>query len=123
MWTVPQQPPFPPARVEAALRTSGLTVLPDIATKLPLGELMDYGFEGRNGVYVQAIVIVYPTGVKARRMSLAYQRGSVHNGLMSRPTPTLRVRNVLLLRGRLTTNAQWLALRLALGRLGRLVSP
>lgn len=123
MWAVPQPPPIPPVRVEAALRTSGLTVLPDIATKLPPGELMDYGFAGRQGAYVQALVIVYPTALKARRMALAYQRGSVHEGLMSRPTPTLRVRNVLLLRGRVTTKGQWLALRLALGRLGRLVSP
>ena len=110
-------PPFPPARVEAALRTSGLTVLPDIATKLPAGELMDYGFLGRHGEYVQAIVIVYPTALKAQRMSVAYRRGGVRQGLMSIPTTTLRVRNVLLLRGKVTTSTQWLALRRALGRL------
>jgi hypothetical protein len=123
LWAAAAPPPFAPVRVEAVLRGSGLKVLPDIATKLPAGELMDYGFLGRNGAYVQAIVVVYPTALKARQMSVAYEGGSVRGGLMSRPTKTERVRNVVLLRGRLTTNAQWLALRVALGRLGRLMSP
>ena len=119
MWATAVQP----AQVEAVLRTSGLTVLPDIATKLPEGELMDYGFLGRRGDYVQAFVVVYPTAEKARRMSIAYQRGSVRGGVVTAPATTLRVRNVVLLRGRRVTSAQWLALRRALGRLGRLISP
>jgi len=115
--------PFGTTRVEAALRTSGMTVLPDIATKLPPGEVMDYGFLGRRGQFVSATVVVYPSTLKARRASIAFQRGRARIGVISRPMQTLRVRNVVLLRGSHTTGAQWRALSLALAQLGPALSP
>lgn len=118
-----QPAPFGPTRVEAALRTSGLTILPDIATKLPPGELMDYGFEGLHGEYVSATVVIYPSARKARQEAVAFQNGRAKFGAITRATQTLRVRNVVLLRGRRVTKRQWHALNRALGRLGRPVSP
>ena len=100
-----------------------MTVLPDIATKLPPGELMDYGFIGRHGEYVSATVVVYPSALRARIAAIAFQHGRRKFGIITRPTQTLRVRNVVLLRGSRVTKRQWHTLSRALGRLGRAVSP
>ena len=118
-----QPAPLGPTRVEAALRTSGMTVLPDIATRLPPGELMDYGFVGRHGQYLSATVVVYPSTSKALRASIAFQHGRARIGIITKPTQTLRVRNVVLLRGPRVSAAQWRILSLALAQLGTAISP
>jgi hypothetical protein len=68
-------------------------------------------------------VVIYPTTPKARRASIAFLHGRARIGIISRPTQTLRVGNVVLLRGSHTTAGQWRALSLALAQLGRAVSP
>src|SRR5436305_1306458 len=109
--------------VEAALHRTGLTVLPDLAQKLPPGEIMDYGFLGEKGAPVQSAVIIYVTAGRARRASVAYQHGFVTKQIVAPPTRTLRVRNVLLLLGQSATKAQSQVLTAALARLGPPVSP
>lgn len=115
--------PFGPAQVAAALRTSGLTVLPDIAVKLPPGEVMDYGFEGKRSELTLSRVIVYATTERARSASIADRHGFETRRSLTLPSRTLRVRNVLLVFGRPTTTEQWHALATALARLGTPVSP
>src|SRR4051812_46083581 len=84
---VPSGSPTPLSlkRVVAALRTSGLTVLPNLALELPKGELMDYGFSAK-GQPVLSQVIVYPTVSRGRTAGTAYRHGFVTKCCISAPT-------------------------------------
>jgi hypothetical protein len=90
-------PPFRPAQVEQAFRTTGFVVLPDIAVHLPKWLVMDYGFNERGTWrHIDASVNVYVNSYRARQAAVAIRSGRVVNGGIC-SCRTLRVRNALLL--------------------------
>jgi len=62
-------------------------VLPDIAEKLPKGEVMDYTFLGQRGKPVESSVVIYLTAELARTAAIAYQHGYSTSRYITAATP------------------------------------
>jgi hypothetical protein len=102
--------PIPQQRVEATLRGTGLTVVPDTSTE-PEGVMAAYGLS-RGAAPLPVKVSVYDTLVRARQGALTAVNAR-----------TFRVRNVLLVEARDISPQDEPIVLAAMNRLGQPVSP
>lgn len=118
------QPPIGPKRVEAVFGRTHLKMLPNISTVRPRGEVREYTFLRKDSTFVFGVaLVVYSTSEHALRASITDRRGKVSKGVITLPSRTLRVRNVLLVSGAQARRTDVQVLARALARLGTPVSP
>jgi hypothetical protein len=102
--------PIPQQRVEATLRGTGLTIVPETATQAE-GVIRAYGLS-REGAPLPVKVTVFDTLVRARQAALTAVNAR-----------TFRVRNVLLVEARDISPQDEPIVLAAMNRLGQPVSP